>query len=220
MSSNSKASDEWLPQTKSKNGLRKRRCIVTRKLYSTEVLIRFVVSPEKMIVPDPGERLPGRGLWMEARRDIVEKACDIQVFDRVAKQEVSVSSGLADMVEELLLRRCIELIGLARRAGNAVAGFEKTRASIINGKAVLALIALDGANGSRKKLLSGQLNLPVIDMFLRRELGCVFDRDNVVFVALSNLGLAMKLQIETYKLAGFRTSCPAVEQKDIGVKAI
>tara|TARA_B100000886_G_scaffold21612_1_gene13742 strand:+ start:16992 stop:17627 length:636 start_codon:yes stop_codon:yes gene_type:complete len=211
MFSDSKASERWLTNIKSKNKLRKKRCIVTRKLYSTEMLIRFVLSPEKTIVPDPWERLPGRGLWLEARRDIVETACDIKAFDRVMKQEVSVSSALADMVEQLLLRRCIELIGLARRAGNAVAGFEKTRTSIVNGKAVLAIVAIDGAKGSKKKLLSGRLNFPVIDVFLRRELGCVFDRDNVVFVALSNLGLAMKLQIETYKLAGFRTTFPAVE---------
>lgn len=217
---NSKASNKWLTNIKNKNGSSRKRCIVTRKLSSTETLLRFVVGPEKTLVPDPGGRLPGPGLWIEARRDIVEMACDTRAFERAAKQKVRVSSGLANKVEELLLRRCIDLIRLARRTGNAVSGFEKTRGSIISGKAVLALIAVDGSKQSRNKLLSGQLNFPVIDMFFRRELGCVFDRDNVVFVALSNLGLAMKLQIETFKLAGFRVSCSAVEQKEIGVEAI
>ncbi len=200
---------------------RERRCIVTRESRPARDLIRFVVSPDGAIVPDPAERLPGRGLWTGATRDIVETACSGRMFDKAAKQPVSVASDLADTVERLLLRRCLDMIGLARRAGEAVAGFEKARAVVSAGKAVLAIAAYDGAPGGRQKLLSGHPDLPVIDIFFREELGRVFDREDVVFAAISNRGIGAKLQVEANRLAGFRNMVPVDgRQAEIGVRAV
>src|SRR5207302_7221214 len=50
-----------------------RRCIVTGEVRDRGSLLRFVVGPDGAIVPDVAARLPGRGLWLTARRDIVER---------------------------------------------------------------------------------------------------------------------------------------------------
>ncbi|MBX9634346.1 MAG: DUF448 domain-containing protein, partial [Magnetospirillum sp.] len=101
-----------------------RRCIATATVRPKGELLRFVVSPDGEVVPDLERRLPGRGIWLSARRDVVNTAVTKRLFAKAARRAVVVPQDLADRVEALLLRRCLDVLGLARRAGHAVCGFE------------------------------------------------------------------------------------------------
>src|SRR5258708_39003443 len=106
-----------------------RRCIVTGVVRPKPELVRFVVGPDGTVVPDIAARLPGRGLWLTARRDIMEAAGAKRLFGRAARAPVTVPGDLAERGEILLRRRCADLIGLARRSRRAVAGYEKVRSA-------------------------------------------------------------------------------------------
>ncbi|MCR6629641.1 MAG: DUF448 domain-containing protein [Magnetospirillum sp.] len=105
-----------------------RRCIVTGQVRPKGELLRFVVSPAGEVVPDLEHRLPGRGIWLSARRDVVNTAVTKRLFAKAARRAVTVPGELADRLEGLLCRRCLDAISLARRAGQAVCGFEKVKA--------------------------------------------------------------------------------------------
>ncbi|NJO67833.1 MAG: DUF448 domain-containing protein, partial [Rhodospirillales bacterium] len=94
--------------------------MVTGDVHPTAELIRFVVSPEGRLVPDVAGRLPGRGLWVGSDRALIERACRRNLFRRAARSDVTVAGDLPADVEEQLLRRCLDFIGLARRANEAV----------------------------------------------------------------------------------------------------
>ena len=130
-----------------------RRCIVSGRIEPITKLIRFVVGPDDVIVPDISKRLPGRGLWTLAARDIVNEARAGRKFDKAAKRSVSAPADLADIVELSLLESCLNIVGLARRAGHAVGAYEKTRASITSEKGVLIIVAAGASTGCRKRLL-------------------------------------------------------------------
>jgi uncharacterized protein len=183
-----------------------RRCIVTRESAPKEDLIRCVVGPDGTVVPDIDGRLPGRGLWLRAERDIVVEACTKNAFARAARAPVRAGVDLADRIESLLLRRCLDLIGLARRAGQAVAGFEKTRAMVASGKAGALLAASDGAEDGRARLRAIDRRLPVIGVFTAAELGAVFGRERAVHGAIAPGGLLDRLTVECRRLSGFRTA--------------
>jgi predicted RNA-binding protein YlxR (DUF448 family) len=108
-------------------------------------MLRFVVGPDQKLVFDVAATLPGRGLWLSAERDVLEMAIKRGVFARAAKQNVAVPPDLAARVETSLRARIFDLIGLARRSGNAVAGFEKAREWLAAGKAALVVQAADGS---------------------------------------------------------------------------
>ena len=129
-----------------------RRCIVTRESLPTSRLVRFVIGPGDEVVPDIRGKLPGRGLWLTARRDIVDRACAANLFAKAARGRAVAGDGLSDRVERLLRDRCIEVIGMARRAGQAVAGYEKVRGYLRGGKAGVVLTACDAAAGGRAKI--------------------------------------------------------------------
>ena len=189
-----------------------RRCIVSGRIEPITKLIRFVVSPDNVIVADISKRLPGRGLWTLAARDIVNEALARRKFDKAAKCSVLAPADLADMVELSLLQSCLNIVGLARRAGYAVGGYEKSRALISSGKAVLVSVATGASTGSRKQLLSGRPNLAVLEIFSQYEVGKVFGKDRAVFAAITDAMISNKLRDEAGRLAGFRNSLAAPDK--------
>jgi ribosomal protein L7Ae-like RNA K-turn-binding protein len=143
-------------------------------------------------------------LWITARRDIVERALSKRLLHRAAGAEIAVPPDLADRIAVLLTRRCLELIGLARRAGQAVAGFEKAKSALQRGEVALLLQATDGSPEQRAKLMPKSAQTEVIALFSSAELAEIFGRDMAVHVAVHRGGIADRLARDCTRLAGFR----------------
>jgi uncharacterized protein len=191
-----------------------RRCVLTRERLPKAEMIRFVLGPGGIILPDLAGRLPGRGIWLSARGDVIETArvqgTLARAFARAARGPATVPADLGVVLEAGLTRRIGELLGLARRAGQAVAGFEKARGWLRSGRAGLVLQASDGSTEERTRFLSGAGTggpggwgpTTVLAPLRAAELGTVFGRDHVVHVAVAPGRLAAALVNETRRLTG------------------
>jgi predicted RNA-binding protein YlxR (DUF448 family) len=180
-----------------------RRCAVTRERLPKEMMIRFVVAPDATVVPDLAERLPGRGIWLSAKGDVLETARVRGAFAKSARRPVKVPANLVADVTIALTGRIRETLGLARRAGLAVAGFAKAREWLAEGKAALVMQASDGSPGERSRLLGANAGrLPAVAPLDGATLGQVFGRDQAVHVAIAPGRLAERLLAETARLAG------------------
>ena len=194
-----------------------RRCVVTRERMAKEHLIRFVVGPDNTIVPDLAERLPGRGIWLSARRDVLESGSSVPgsgkaaarlagCFARAARGQVQVPPNLAHVLQQALARRVADTLGLARRAGQAVAGFAKAGDWVRAGRVGLIVQASDGSAEERRRFVSSEtaarLGVAVVTPLDRAALGAVFGRDHVVHVAIAPGRLAEAVRIEATRLAG------------------
>ena len=102
----------------------------------------------------------------------------------------------------LLDRRCLELIGLARRSGSAVAGAEKVRTVIREGHAGLLLEASDGAFDGRARILRLAPSAKVVMLWTAEKLGVPFGRNHVVHAAVRVGGLCNRLSREVDRLEG------------------
>jgi predicted RNA-binding protein YlxR (DUF448 family) len=165
-------------------------------------MIRFVIGPERQVVPDLLAKLPGRGIWLSARRDVLETARTRNAFARAARAPVSVPSNLVELIEDGLTRRVTELLGLARRAGQAVCGFERGREWLGSGRAGIIIQAQDGSPDERARFGSGKRDVPVAAPLPATALGAAFGRDHVVHVVVAPGRLAEALKVETDRLAG------------------
>ena len=184
-----------------------RRCIASGEVRDKAELLRFVVGPDGSVVPDPGEELPGRGLWLRPEPDMIETARRRRLFARAARAPVTVPDDLCDRVAALLRRRCLDRVGLARAAGDAVGGFEKVRALLQRGAAGVLLQAGDAAPDGRGKLRrlaqAATPGLPVLDWFGADELGRALGRDRQIHVAVRRGGHAERLLREAARLRAF-----------------
>jgi uncharacterized protein len=181
-----------------------RRCIVTGEIRDRGALLRFVVGPDGAIVPDIEARLPGRGLWLTPRRDIVDRAVAKRVFARAARRPVAAAPELADRIEGLLARRCCDGLGLARRAGAAVAGFDRVSEELRRGRGALLLVALDGAPAGRRKLAWLGRDVPSASVLTAAELGAAFGRERIVHAVVAGGPLCRRLLLDLSRLAGLR----------------
>ncbi len=139
---------------------------------------------------------------MSARADVIETARAKGAFARVARGPVTVPADLSEILQVGLSRRVGEFLGLARRAGQTVAGFAKAREWLVQGKVAGVIQATDGSLEERARLLSGARDIWVAWPLPAAALGAVFGRDHVVHVALAPGRLAETLRVEIDRLAG------------------
>lgn len=181
-----------------------RRCIVTGESGPTAPLIRFVLGPDGTPVPDLAERLPGRGMWLTATRAAAEQAVKKRAFSRAARTPVETPPDLPDILERLLAERAVQAVSLARKAGLAVAGFEKVKARLQAGEVGALIEARDGSPAQRAKLRPMAGDAPVVDVLTADELGLAFGRASVIHAALDSGGAADRALRESQRLSGFR----------------
>ncbi|MDE0051477.1 MAG: RNA-binding protein [Rhodospirillales bacterium] len=181
-----------------------RRCIASGASRPRDELLRFVVGPGGALVPDLGESLPGRGLWISAERALLAKACERGLFARAARRPIAMAPDLIDEVERQLTVRALDVLGLARRAGGLVTGFDKVERALVKRRVAVLVEASDGARHGRARLGALARDLPVIAHFDGAMLSRSLGRENVVHAALAPGRLADRFLRESARLAGVR----------------
>ena len=189
-----------------------RTCIVNRRASSPDGLLRFVVGPDGVVVPDLKARLPGRGAWVTATRAAVAEAARRKLFARAFRREVTVPADLPDLVDRLLEAQAIASLSLANKAGAVVAGFSKVEAALSSGAAAGLIHASDASDDGVRKL--GQVlrrifgddpdTLPRVMAFTSLQLDLALGRMNVIHAALlaggpSENALARCTALEVYR---------------------
>lgn len=189
-----------------------RRCVATGAVLPKDRLLRFVLDPDGMLVPDLDARLPGRGLYLTPDRAALDQAVKKRCFARAARRPVTVPDDLGPRLEALLVGRAQNLLGLARRAGQAVAGYDQVAGWLKAGRAALLVQAADAAEGGRARLRALAGDRPVAEVLRATELAAPFGRDHVVHAALAAGGLAARMERELARLSGLR----ALDRKQDG----
>ena len=184
-----------------------RRCVATRESLPKERMIRFVLDPDRVLVPDLQGKLPGRGMWLSAGADVLERAVKRGAFAKAARGTVHLPPDLAARIEDGLRRRVRDLVGFARRGGQAVCGRDAVREWLQSGKAGLLVEASDGSPAERARL-QGNRGIPVVTPLDAAALGGVFGRDQAVHVAIAPGRLADAIAAEAARLAGFGGAMP------------
>jgi len=172
--------------------------------------VRFVVGPENEIVPDLAAKLPGRGIWVSADGATLNRAVAKNLFARAAKADVRAPADLAQRVESLLLQRILDHLGLARRSGVMVLGFDNVvRALESRRKPHVLVEARDASEDGRRKVLAAakreSVEPKVIDTLSAAEMSMALGRENVIHAALFPGPLAERLVLDAERLEGFRS---------------
>jgi predicted RNA-binding protein YlxR (DUF448 family) len=195
---------------------RERRDIVSGEVMPEERLVRFVAGPDGSVVPDLARKLPGRGLWVEAQRDAVQAAVKRGAFSRAAKTKLAAPPNLADQVEQLLRTRLLAGLGLARRAGDLILGFEKVVSVVSAGRAAWLIEAADGSDDGRRKVLqaarrsqtAGFAQPRLLGLFSSEELGLALGLGNVIHLAFLAGRGAERWTLDVERLSGFSPLLP------------
>ena len=191
---------------------RERRDIVTGESGAGGGPDSFCRGPDRQVVPDLARKLPGRGIWVRADRASIETASKKGLFARAAKAPLKAAPDLAELVERLLAKRCLEQLGLARREG-VYLGVRESDGRPEVGQGGVA------DRGLRRRLgrppqaaVPGRPFLQPADVcgaFSSEELGLATGQENVIHTVLLAGRRAERWTEEVRKLAGF---CPLLPE--------
>ena len=206
-----------------------RTCAVTRERHAPGEMVRFVLSPEGEVTPDIRCKLPGRGVWVTARADLVRLGVKRQVFARSLKAKaakgkaegvkISTRPDLDAQVDRLLEADALQALSLANKAGLVVAGFAKVEAAIATGHVAALIHAPEGGHDGRRKL--GQSvrrrmeegreegaeiaqTVADINIFTSAQLDLALGRTNVIHAAILKKAAGAALLSRARKLATYR----------------
>ncbi len=197
-------------QQDSRAGRMLRQCAVTRERLAPDALIRFVRSPDGIVVPDGFGKLPGRGAWISADQETLKTALQSDAFSKAFKAKSTPMEGLIDEVERQLVQRCTGLLGMAKKSGLAVLGFDQVRDYIRRQEPGLILEASDGAEDGRNKVhfLAKAIyeDVKVAGALSSAELGMAFGRQHVIHALLEHGSLADAFSVAYRRLTGFRVA--------------
>lgn len=198
-----------------------RTCVVSREQKPPEELIRFVPGPDGQIVPDAARRLPGRGVWVSAERSAVSEAVKRNAFARSLKRQVEVAPDLPDVVERLLVKRAVDALSLANKAGLVTVGFTRIETAITAGS-VAALLhgreaAADGVGKLNRRFQAVSANIgkptPIIQELTVEQISLALGRSNVVHAALSAGGATKNFLNEVGRVTRYRSGESASSSK-------
>ena len=197
-------------QTGKRAGGPVRQCAVTRERLAPDALIRFVRSPDGVVVPDTFGKLPGRGAWVTADRQILADGMKQGVFSRAFKAQSTEMEDLQNEVDRQLTQRCIGLLGMAKKSGVAVLGFDQVRAYIRKQAPGWLVEASDGAEDGRNKVhfLAKAIyeDVKVAGALSSAELGMAFGREHVIHALLEQGSLSDAYAVAYRRLTGFRVA--------------
>jgi len=193
----------------------RRTCIVTRRPADAGALIRFVRSPDGVVVPDLKHRLPGRGVWVGATRAALETAIRKKLFARGFKADAMADPDLPEMVDRLLAGRVLGLLGLARKAGEAFAGHDQVARAARRGPLAVVFHAADGAEDGLRKIRAaltagGQAKtVPLLRELTSQQLSLALGLANVIHAAVPAGRTGRAVADEALRLARYRGHDPA-----------
>lgn len=197
--------------------VRERMCAVSRETLPETQLIRIAISPDDHAIPDLAGKLPGRGIWLRADKKTFATAIKKNAIARSAGQTVNVPSTLAEDVEALLAQRCLAQLGLARRRGHLVVGFDQVIDALRREQLVTLIEARDGAQDGRKRVINLARSLPfwaeattppLAGCFTSRHIGETLGRASTVHAGLRAGPHATGFCRELDRLSGFRPRFP------------
>ena len=187
-----------------------RLCAVTHAVLPVSDLVRFVVGPIGEAVPDVKNKLPGRGIWINATRPALEEAIKRKVFARGFKQDVRLPPDLVSRTETSLERAALDALAIAGKAGAALTGFVKVETALEKGEVVALLHAAEAsADGKRKLEAAWRRQGPdhplIITFFTAAQLDLALHRPNVVHAALLAGPASETFLARCQRLERFRT---------------
>lgn len=127
------------------------------------------------------------------------------LFARAFKTTAIAPEDLVETVAAGLERRALDALGLARRMGDAVAGFDQVRKALVEKAAAVLISATDAADDGREKLARlAEADVQQFGAFSSGSLSQALGRDGVRHAAILKGAAAERFRREARRLAGFR----------------
>jgi len=184
----------------------KRSCIGCKAVKNKDDLLRFVLSPDGVAVPDLMSKLPGRGAYTCLNMECIRNAVTKKQFGRALKSEVKNVSveELYGLIVSMMEERIASYVALANKAGRIISGSDMvTQVLKKKQQERLILFSTDISGEIRQKVaaLAEKSGVQHFSLFDKERVGALIGKSLRSVVAVEGHGFvsALKREIERYR---------------------
>ena len=184
-----------------------RSCLACREVKDKGSLLRFVLAPDRTVVPDLQQKLPGRGVYTCMKGSCLGRAAQKKQFSRGFKGEVlgAEPESLAKLVTGKLEERIASYISLANKGGKVVSGSDQVMEKLKKGGAGILFIATDISAdiGEKFRGVAKLKGVPCVALFDKERLGGLIGKELRSVLAVLDSGFVATIGLETEKYRNF-----------------
>jgi uncharacterized protein len=179
----------------------RRTCISCRETADKKSLVRYVLDPEKQVLIDYRQRLPGRGVYTCFNLSCIEMAVKRQGFKRAFKQECCPvdTDALNKQLKLEVEQKILNLIGMARKAGEIISGTNSVIDLLKKPQSPSLVLVTDDISvsiGDKICQLAERKKIHHVRMFSKMKIGQLLGKDERSAIALEKGALASTLKFE------------------------
>jgi len=181
-----------------------RTCVACRQTKNKKELVRYVLAPDKSVLVDYRQHLPGRGGYTCFSVTCVQDAVRRKGFQRCFKsQGLSVEAGpLLNQLTVAVDQKIVSLLGMARKSGQLTSGSNAV-IEALRKTASIALIVLaediSAAIGRKIEFLAEKSNIYCVRLYEKQQLGQMLGKEERSVIAVQTGKLADSLLNELHR---------------------
>jgi len=182
-----------------------RSCLGCRKVKDKDELLRFVLAPDRTLVPDLQAKLPGRGAYTCLSRSCVREAAAKKQLARSFRGEVRLGSpeDLVGQVISMMEERMASYLSLANKGGKVVSGSDMVAEMLTRRTPGIICIAADISPdiGQKMTYLADRAEVERFSLFDKERLGALIGKGQRSVVAVESGGFSnvLKKELERYR---------------------
>ena len=182
-----------------------RSCLGCREVKAKKELLRFVLAPDRTLVPDLLGKLPGRGAYTCIRKSCLAAAVSKNRFARALREEVrcGAPAELIALVATRMEERIGGYLALANKAGKAVSGGDGVIETLMKRAPGIICVATDISPGIGQKVigLAVRMNVDHFSLFEKERLGAIVGKGlrSAVVIERGGFSDALKIEMEKYR---------------------
>jgi uncharacterized protein len=184
-----------------------RSCLACREVKDKGSLLRFVLAPDRTVVPDLQQKLPGRGVYTCMKGSCLSLAAKKKQFSRGFKGEVlgGEAETLTRQVTEKLEERIASYLCLANKGGKIASGSDQVMEKLKKGDAGLLFIATDISNdiGEKFRAVAKLKGVRCMALFNKDRLGELIGKELRSVLAVLDSGFIGSIALEMEKYRNF-----------------
>ena len=182
-----------------------RSCLSCRTVKDKHELLRFVLAPDRTLVPDLQAKLPGRGAYTCPSKSCLLAAAAKKQFARSFRGEVRFGTPdeLVGQVIGRMEERIAAYLALANKAGKVVSGGDTVAELLMKRTPGIICIASDISADIGEKLayLADRAGVERFSMFDKERLGALIGKElrSVVAVERGGFSETLRKELERYR---------------------
>jgi len=182
-----------------------RSCLGCREVRDKKDLLRFVLAPDRTLVPDVQGKLPGRGAYTCLRKSCLAAAVAKKQFSRSFKGEVrcAPSDELIAAVAARMVERIGGYLALANKAGKVASGGESVIEALTRKSPGIVCVATDISPDIGEKIvaLARRHGVAHFALFDKDRLGAILGKGlrSALVVEQGGFSEALRNEMEKYR---------------------